>query len=572
MNVNATKISVAGAVVCLVALGWVLFSSSGRDDAYITFWSAHTLATNGEITNYNGETVEQSSSMGFVVALALLNRVSTVGIPLLGTLLALLAAAAVVLGAAALAGRMVPQSRSTAAWLTATSPPLVYWAMSGMEMTAAAAANVWVALSILRFLSAGRIDRSSWAMVLVSMAVSVSLRPESPLVIACVLAGIAVVTRLAATAAVLRRVMWLAIALAAVVLLLTLLRMALFGDWLPQPVRAKAGGIAFRDGVAYLHRHLFGGVAMSTVTIVVAASVVGSAIHMLRRRRVDEGALLAILFLVAYCGFAVFTGGDWMECARFIVPVTGLATALTAAAIFRTPAQTKLRRSMVIGLIGVQTWAVASLAVGQSTGIPLGAAVVTQRSIEDDSPYNWFELSNRVHVRDILALELLRRAIDDVAPRAGDRPIVLMSGQMGMVPYYLKLHYGNRVRFIDRRGLCDRTLAGCPAFEGAVRSGDGLRIDYPGFFDRAEQFTSACSSGMPDIIYDLRPDQARSVMQNGYVLVSCLVGDVECSRRRFPGGRVSNRFFVAVRRDLSSGEPAPACDAFFASAGLSMDP
>ena len=54
----------------LLAITILLFPSAGRDDTYITLWPAHTLAEHGEILNYNGERVEQSSTLLMVLLLA----------------------------------------------------------------------------------------------------------------------------------------------------------------------------------------------------------------------------------------------------------------------------------------------------------------------------------------------------------------------------------------------------------------------------------------------------------------------------------------------------------------------
>jgi hypothetical protein len=53
-----------------LVLGFVLFGSSGRDDNYITYWPAHSLAEHAEITNINDQRLEQSSSLSFTIAIA----------------------------------------------------------------------------------------------------------------------------------------------------------------------------------------------------------------------------------------------------------------------------------------------------------------------------------------------------------------------------------------------------------------------------------------------------------------------------------------------------------------------
>src|SRR5438552_19214968 len=51
-------------------VGFLLFSSTGRDDSYITYWAADQLRRTGRITNYNGRALEQSSSLLHVLLLA----------------------------------------------------------------------------------------------------------------------------------------------------------------------------------------------------------------------------------------------------------------------------------------------------------------------------------------------------------------------------------------------------------------------------------------------------------------------------------------------------------------------
>ena len=53
--------------LAFLATGALLFPSSGRDDVYITYGPALALAETGSISNWNGEAVEQSSSLLDVV-------------------------------------------------------------------------------------------------------------------------------------------------------------------------------------------------------------------------------------------------------------------------------------------------------------------------------------------------------------------------------------------------------------------------------------------------------------------------------------------------------------------------
>src|SRR6185437_14310633 len=73
------------ALICALALGAAIaitqFPASGNDDTHITYWAAHALAEYGRIVNYNGAAIEQSSSLGLVLLLALVERVAYVAPP-----------------------------------------------------------------------------------------------------------------------------------------------------------------------------------------------------------------------------------------------------------------------------------------------------------------------------------------------------------------------------------------------------------------------------------------------------------------------------------------------------------
>jgi hypothetical protein len=102
--------------VILLLGGIVSFSSSGRDDAYITYWPAHTLSDQGEVLNYNGERIEQSSSLLFVFLLALLRKMSGLDVETLGSLLSVVFAVSSVFATGRLASLIKPQAAFLSAW------------------------------------------------------------------------------------------------------------------------------------------------------------------------------------------------------------------------------------------------------------------------------------------------------------------------------------------------------------------------------------------------------------------------------------------------------------------------
>ncbi|HNE27195.1 MAG TPA: hypothetical protein PLH12_08650, partial [Pseudomonadales bacterium] len=46
-----------------LAIGFFIYGSTGHDDSHINFWNVYTLLTQGELVNYNGERVEQTTSL-----------------------------------------------------------------------------------------------------------------------------------------------------------------------------------------------------------------------------------------------------------------------------------------------------------------------------------------------------------------------------------------------------------------------------------------------------------------------------------------------------------------------------
>src|SRR5690349_14574210 len=109
------------------AAGFVLFGSSGRDDAYITYWVADQLRRTGRIANYNGRALEQSSSLLHVLLLAAGSAASGIPVTTVGPWMAITFGAMCAPIGYWLCGRLDRRGRWIAAALISTLPPLVYW-------------------------------------------------------------------------------------------------------------------------------------------------------------------------------------------------------------------------------------------------------------------------------------------------------------------------------------------------------------------------------------------------------------------------------------------------------------
>ena len=303
-------------------LGFSLFPAGGIDDAHITYWPAHTLACRGEIVNYNGEAVEQSSSLLLVCLLALLHVLTSLPVPELGWWVGIGSGALCVLATRALWRPHSPGAATTAAVLLVLSYPFVYWSFSGMETSLAALAGTLLVLALSGYLRHGHSGPRLLAL-LATLAAYVTARPEGMLVAGCVIAGAVVLLRTRRLNA--SMVLHLVLVFTATAAALIGWRLYSFGVWMPRPVMAKSAGLsaaALRQGLGYLREQ----------PAVTAFVLLGTANAMRCIWRATRGGDLAPavcgLFLIAQVSFVVLCGGDWMEGGRFLAPALPFAAVL----------------------------------------------------------------------------------------------------------------------------------------------------------------------------------------------------------------------------------------------------
>jgi hypothetical protein len=215
--------------------GWFM------DDAFIGFrYAAHLAAGEGVVFN-PGERVEGITNLGWTLLLALAGgREAIPGLAKLLGLVALLAALALLTAA----GRrlLAPDEPGAAAaalqlpltLLVAATPELAYYSHTGIESGQAAAL-----VAALGFLAAG--GGRGWGLGLVAAAL-VTVRPESVLVLP--VAWVALALDRGAPAALRRRLGRATAVLAAGAVAVTLFRLAVFGDALPNTFRAKQAALA----------------------------------------------------------------------------------------------------------------------------------------------------------------------------------------------------------------------------------------------------------------------------------------------------------------------------------------
>jgi hypothetical protein len=533
----------------LPTLGVLLYSSTGKDDSYLTYWPAYTLASFGEIVNYNGVRLEQSSSLLHTLVLAAGTWAFRVDLPTLGYVISLAAGMAIVLLVWAIARVLVPSGAWMSALLAATSTSIVYWALSGMETTLDAALLLATVFTAARYVTAHD-DRARRRLVpaAVLALAYVMVRPESGAVLLCTLAALALVGLALRSREewrrVARRTTVLGLIVVVGVVALVGARLLYFGSGFPQPVSAKARGLHVGAGVKYLYSYLKFG---NPIGVLVAAFAVWGVVRIVRRPTV-LGVLVAGA-AVAHLGFVVLVGGDWMEGGRFLLAAQALAAVLAIVGI----GELSYRVALVGMLVVLQIGGVVRFAHGQSNGTPVWATPVSPvpTSASVAGTYSWLEHQDRVHLRDTTTVGPLERVVAQLHARL-HRPVTIASGQAGMVAYYTFRKDFGRARFIDTNSLASDRFSRCP--ELLSHTTLGAHITYGAWFTH----TAQCHVPLPDVVLDTYDPAGDPALKEHYALAYAQRGPITTSSSLLPGYRIRADQFISVRHDLAPYVTHPA--------------
>ncbi|TCK27557.1 hypothetical protein [Pseudonocardia endophytica] len=527
----------------LVGAGLLLFGPAGLDDSYITFGVVDRLLATGAIENYNGDPVEQSSSLLHVLVLAVVTLATSLPVPIVGLLVGVLFGAATTVLAAVLAERLQRGAAAPAALIVGTGAYLVHWSFGGLETSLAAFVLLLAAAVTVRVLERGTGSGVLVAFTAVALAQTL-VRPEAGFVLIAGLVGAGVLLRRYPDAV--RRLAVLVAVAAAVGIAVALVRWGYTGHPVPQPVVAKTGAPVADTvlrGLTYFDRWLLRPV---TVVVIVVA-LAGAFLHRGRRPAV-ETVLWA--FAAAGVAAAVFSGGDLMMAGRFFVPSVAVIGLLAGVGFVR--AAERYGRRVAVGLaavlVGAQVIGLGQTMLQDSAGQPAWAPDLVVPGTPAGFSPPWVERRNRVHLRDAAFLPAVSAEIDRLRAKLG-RPVLVGGGQAGMVMRYLELDDPDRQRYIDTNRLADDTLAPCDAL--TAHSPIGAHLSYRDWMASPTR----CGAPEPDLIFDLRPVRDQLLSTGRYVLVH------EQADPTLPPGaavvpgteRVTGQF-VAVRADLFDGE------------------
>ena len=482
----------------LVGLSVSLFPSAGRDDAYITYWAAHTLREFGEIANLNGAHIEQSTSLLHVLVLGGLSFLTRLAVPAIGPPTSVLFGVLTVVYTFEFARRYVGRWYAMgAAMIVATAAPFVYWTTGGLEGTMTALAATALLYHLTRYLErpgTGRPPAAVW----VAMGAFLLARPESIFVIASVLLGMFVILRLRGMsvaddrledyALAIRKVMWAALAGAVLMAAIFAFKTFYFGDWLPQPVAAKLGGDALLSSLGDGTEYLINALLPPPLSLLPFFSIAG-AVYFARRFARDEeeftGGLLLTFYAVAHIAFILLVGGDWMEGSRFIVPVIP-ALALLAVVIIPHIKLRDLQVYAIGGIIAFHVVGAVWFAKFGSISTPLWDVSRVEQLDLPIERYSWFARPNRTHLRDMPVVEELGSVIERLQPEV-DGKLTIMSGQAGFVPFHALGPLYDQIEFIDRRGVTTPHFTECEVTNEVERDSTGLLRVLPTFLAYAEE-------------------------------------------------------------------------------------
>ncbi|MRG96953.1 hypothetical protein [Polyangium spumosum] len=514
---HAPWVGLALGLLLGVVLGATYFPSAGHDDSHITYWASHALARFGSIVNYNGQRIEQSSSLSLVVWLALAEKLTGAGAPLLGWITSIGCAALALGVVTALARGVSPRLSPLAAPLLATSMCFLYWSTSGMETSMTALLGVLAVLVITRYVEAdppaartrGQALRALAPVVLVSAGLA-GARPESPVILlglAATAATYSFLLRALEKTGEARRRFFRSLhifgASVVSVAALVIYRKVVFGSAVPNPAAMKSGGFDLEHGFRYARAGFEGTNSAYVPLLCVALVMVAWGVV---KRRLPMSVVLTAALAFASTAFVLMSGGDWMTGARFLVPAMPAYVVLVLFVIDRA-ARDRAAAGFLFGatLLWLNLSAVIDYGRSPSNMSHRWTEATKHARAARDKPgmadLSFPELANRPHRRDAKLLPVLLETLEKLGPTR-ERPLSFVSGQAGMVPYHVMQRYHGAMHFLDLYNLSSKELAGCVPPRAQRRLVHGVYIELKYVIEHGKELEQRCNLTPPVIIFD----------------------------------------------------------------------
>jgi hypothetical protein len=488
----------------------VFFGIGGRDDSYITYWPAYTLSHFGEIVNYNGDRIEQSSSLLQVLLLATLHKITNLPIPALGTPFSIGCGIITALLTGRLAYHIGVSFYKWVPFVVIFVPYFSYWSSSGMETSLAALCVILLLITIRIFLSRPY-SKINFLYVTASILLFILVRPESAIVL--LVFFIAMLALQIFTPAHpdkktgISRIVFLIMVTLVFFAGLVAWRYVYFGQFFPQPVYAKTDISHTQDKLDLGLRYLEYSLNFST-TLLVALAMIGMAIFFLHNKKtINSPAVHSLLFVLVYLAFIVCTGGDWMEGRRLLVPILPPLCVLALTGIDNKNSA-RILLFLFFSLALIDSWRFAK---EESIGLPPVQATrfsyLAGQLKPDDTKilaynFNALDVFNYSHMRDMLTIPVLDELVTRLSKEKAE-PVYIASRQMGMIPYYIASQHYKKVRFIDLRGLVTKDISDCHFISDSKPKGSsGILITSRFYLENQAQIAAECLLPTVDILYD----------------------------------------------------------------------
>ncbi len=518
-----------------VGVAWLLYGAGGHDDSHITYWAAHALAEFGEIVNYNGDRVEQSSSLLHTIVLSILHKLTGWRFATLGWLLGVGCLMVTVLRAPWVLPRSHAERWPEVSALVGTAPLLLYWSTAGLESTLYAWLLIEVVIAGQAWLESQELLNPAELLPLVGMSLLAGMtRPEAFVVLLCGWLGATVTLfpqhrRLAAKCA-----MGLVMT-GALLFALVYWRLHYFGAPFPQPVTAKMGAEANELKLVPGIRYFLGFFARVDASVLLVG-LVAALVAALRAMWEKESTpfVLAPMFSVASLAFAIAVGGDWMIGSRFFVHAIPLMVSCLVSVIPFARLETWRRGALIAGLVAANLVGLVLFSMTSSRGLPVWARWQQRPAIEaavGEVEYSFSEYANMPHARDMMLIDDLDRLVSEVIEVEGRA--TLLSLQAGMVMKEItQRHYGE-VEFFDRGGLVTRQYNEVAREFNISTRRLGLDWTQREYFQVRRARTNK-RYFRPHIIFDIYGAAEREVKKNGYVIVYKQTGKLRTHLRERP--------------------------------------
>jgi hypothetical protein len=552
--------------------GLFLYSGfTGTDDVYMTYWSAKALSDGGQIINYNGDAIEPSSSLLHVIILATLYKLSGIPLAILGIVFSVLMGGMTLLVAWYLAHSLNIKYPWFVIFFYALFPYLVYWSFAGLETTLVALLVTLLVYTTIKIFTQ-KITNSLFLAIILLIFAYILARPEAIFIISLFFLEMAAYMLIYnrfnqkrevtyTTIHYVKLTQLLGISLI-IFILLSLWRYQTFGQIFPQPVYAKVAVLSLSnllDGIEYLFQHYW----MPSLAILTGLVVFGT-VQILRHRFQDirEHAVVIILwFFLAQMAFVVTKGNDWIEGGRFLVPVLPLLMVAGLYAIQQLPV-----RIVPIILVWLSLTALIDNAKfnkyhSRGTYWPL-AKTVSEPVINDfesiPNRFHWPEQVRREHLAYIPPIIMLDKIITRLLEIKSS--LTIISGDMGIIPFYIANQHFGKVEFIDMYGLTTPHLTHCNLEDYLQRQSDshlfrgrfGIQINFEFLFDHFNEIKNRCPIRYPDIVCGMGHGQWVNNLEESkqkYQRIYHQFGRItigDCWSRR----KENANYFIAVHQDL----------------------